>query len=55
VWEVGAGDWKEVYDMNSEKPDAKLIFGEAWRLTNPAERAAYLDQEAEAVSIRKNV
>ena len=30
--------------MNSEKLDAKRIFGEALRLASPAERAAYLDQ-----------
>jgi hypothetical protein len=30
--------------MNSENRDAKLIFGEALRLSVPAARAAYLDQ-----------
>ncbi len=42
--------------MKSENRDAKLIFGEALRLSVPAERAAYLDQTcAEDPGLRQEV
>jgi hypothetical protein len=54
--EVGVRQDEAACDMKSEHRDAKEIFGEALRLSVPAERAAYLDQAcAGDVALRQEV